>query len=66
MSQSEFQAITCNLPKEREKWHVQGVIGFSFASHWLKNWCEIFKLIAKRRNLNRVVIFDSRLKTALS
>ena len=66
MSQSEFLAITCNLPKEREKSHVQGVIDFSFASHWLKNWCEIFKPIAKRRNLNSVIIFDSRLKTALS
>ena len=44
MNQSEFLAITCNLLKAREKSRVQGAIGFrfAFASHWLKNWREIF------------------------
>ena len=41
MKQSEFLAITFNLPKAPEKLHVQGGIGFSFASHWLKSWREI-------------------------
>ena len=35
-------AITCNLLKRREKSRAQGAIGFGFASHWLKNWREIF------------------------
>jgi len=29
----------------REKSRVQGGIGFDFASHWLKNWREIFEPI---------------------
>ena len=41
MNQLEFLAITCNLLKAREKLRVLGVIGFRFASHWLKNWREI-------------------------
>ena len=63
MNQSNFQAITYNVLQVREK--LQGVIGF--ASHWLKNWREIFKLITKRsnRNRSRVIKFDSHLKTAL-
>ena len=64
MSQSEFLAITCNLPTAQEKSRVQGEIGFAF--HWLKNWREIFKPISKRSKGNRVITFDSHLKTALS
>ena len=66
MNQSQFIAITGNSLEAREKSRLRGAIGFGFASHWLKNWCEIFKPIAKRRNLNRVIIFHSHLKTALS
>ena len=44
---------------------VHGAIGFGFASHWLKNWRESFKPIAKRSNRNYVNTFDSNLKTAL-
>ena len=62
MNQSELLAITCNLLKSREKSRVQSAIGFT--SHWLKNWCKIFKPITKRRN--RVITFDSHLKTALT
>ena len=40
---------------------MQGAIGFGFASHWLKNLCEIFN---QSFNRNRVVTFDSHLKTA--
>ena len=38
-------------------------IGFDFASHWLKNWREIFKSITKRSNRNRII--NSYLKTVL-
>ena len=47
MNQSEFLAITCNLRKAKEKSCVQGAIGFSFASHWLKNLRQIFEPITK-------------------
>ena len=36
MNQSEFLAIPCKVLKAREKSRVRGAIGFSFASHWLK------------------------------
>ena len=65
MSQSQFLAITCNMLKAREKSRVHGVIGFGFASHWLKNWRESFKPITKRSSRNHVITFDSHLKTAL-
>ena len=65
MNQSQFLAITCNSLKAREKSRVHGAIGFGFASHWLKNWRESFKPIAKRSNRNQVITFDSHLKTAL-
>ena len=42
MNQPEFQAITCNFLKAREKLRAQGAIGFRLSSHWLKNWREIF------------------------
>ena len=42
MNQSQFLAITYNLLKAREKSRVHGAIGFGFASHWLKNWRELF------------------------
>ena len=41
------------------------MIGFGFASHWLKISREIFKLITKRSNRSRIITFDSHLKTAL-
>ena len=49
----------------REKSRVLGAIGFGFDSHWLKNWRESFKPIAKRSNHNHVITFDRHLKTAL-
>ena len=45
MNQSQFLAITCNSLEAREKSRVRGAIGFGFASHWLKNWCDSFKPI---------------------
>ena len=47
MNQSQFLAITCNSLKVRKKSRVQGAIGFGFAFHWLKNWCEYLKPITK-------------------
>ena len=64
-NQSQFLEITCNTFKAREKSRVHGAIGFGFASHWLKNWRESFKPIAKRSNRNYIITFDSHLKTAL-
>ena len=65
MNQSEFRAITCSSLKAREKSHVQGAIGFGFASNWLKKWRATFKLITKCSNCNHVISFDSHLKIAL-
>ena len=47
MNQSEFPAITGNLLKAREKSRLRDAIAFGFASHWLKNWREIFKPITR-------------------
>ena len=66
MNQSQFLAITCNSLEARERSRVHGAIGFSFASHWLKNWRESFKRITKRSNRNHGITFDSHLKTALN
>ena len=69
MNQSEFLAVTSvspNLLKAREKSRLQGATGFGFASHWYKNWREIFKPITKRSNTQSLITFDSHLKTALS
>ena len=63
MNQSEFLTISRILFKVREKSRVQGVIDFGLASHWLKNWREIFPF-TERSTSNRVIAFDSRLKTA--
>ena len=65
MNQLQFLAITCNSPEAREKSRIHGAIGFSFASHWLKNWRESFKPITKRSDRNHVITFDSHLKNAL-
>ena len=65
MNQSQLLVINCNSPEAREKSRVQGGIGFGFASHWLKNWRDSFKLITKCSNRNHVITFDSHLKTAL-
>ena len=56
---------TCDFLKAREKSRVHVAIGFGFASHSLINWREIFQPITKRSNCNRVITFDSHLKTAL-
>ena len=65
MSQSEFLAITCDLLKAREKSRAQDATSFGFTSHRLKNWQEIFEHITMRSNRNRVITFNSHLKTTL-
>ena len=66
MNQSHFLAITCNSLEAREKSRAHDAIGFCFACHWLKNWRDSFKPIAKRSNSNHVITFDSHLKTSKS
>ena len=66
MNQSQFLAIICNSLKAREKSRVHGAIGFGFASHGLKHWCQSFKPITKLSNRNHVIDFHSHLKTALT
>ena len=61
INQSEFQAITINLP---EKSRILGDIGFGFACHCLKNLREILEPITMRSN--RVITFDSHLKSLAS
>ena len=65
MNQSKFLAIASKLLKAREKSRAPGASGFCFASHWLKNWREIFKPITKCSNRNRGITFYGHLKTAL-
>ena len=55
MNQSRFLAITCNSLEAREQSRVHGAIGFSFDSHWLKNWRESFKPITKHSNRNNAI-----------
>ena len=59
MNQSQSLQITCNSLEAREKSRVQGVIGFGFASHWLKNWRESFKPITKCSHLNFLYVSPS-------
>ena len=42
-----------SLVQNAGKSRAQGANGFCYASHWLTNWREILKEIAKRRNHNR-------------
>ena len=55
MSQSQFPAITCDSLKAREKSRVQGAIGI--ASHWLKDWRELFKPVTSIVNAIAQLLF---------
>ena len=66
MNQYKLVAIPRNLLEAREKSRLKLAIGFGFPSRWLINWREIFKPIIRCSNFNRVITFNSRLKTALS
>ena len=47
VSQSEFEAITCNRWKARENARVQVAIGIGFNFHWLKKLVRV--LVANHR-----------------
>ena len=37
-----MEANTCNWRQARENARGRVMIGFSFASHWLRNWREVW------------------------
>ena len=47
MDQSEFDANTCNQRQARDNTCERGTIGFSFASHWFRNWNQ-FRSVVKQ------------------
>ena len=62
----KFVAISSNLLKARKKIsHLRVAIGFGFPSRSVLKWREIVMPITKRSNRNRLMTFDSHLKTAL-
>jgi len=64
MNQSKFVPNTCNLLTAREKWCIQGAIGFGFPSHRLKKLAQDIK--AKHSNYcNCGISLDSHLQTTL-
>ena len=63
MNQLEFVAITRKLLEAWRKLRLQAAIGFGFASRCYKNWCENFKPTTMQNNHNRVITFNSHLKT---
>lgn len=65
MNQSECVARTSNLVKAPEKSRIPGAIGFASASHWLKNWRDIFEPITQRSNRNRIITYYSHVTTAM-
>ena len=54
-SNNIYCQINSNLFKEWGKLYRQGVVGFGFASHWLKNWHKTFKPNIKHTSYNRVI-----------
>ena len=61
MNQSEFQEITCNLLKAREKSRLQGAIGFGFGFGF--GWKTGVRFSSQSLS---VIMFDNHLKTAPS
>ena len=55
--------FTCDLLKAREKSRARDAPGFGFACHSLKNWDKMYQPITERRICNRVISFNSDLKT---
>ena len=45
---------------------VQNAIGVDFAFHWLKNCRQTFQPITERSKRNRIITFDSHLRSALT
>ena len=67
-NQSELKVSTCNRPQARENASHQVVIGFSFASDWLRGLREISKPITERskaKPMQSRITFDTQLKIVL-
>ena len=58
--------MTRTFLKAQEISLLQHTSDFGFAAHWLKIWRQIFKPITKFINRNRVMTFDSHLKSSLT
>ena len=57
------------IPKARENAGVQVLIGFSFASDWLRKSCEFSGPITERRKekpMQSQITFDTQLKIAVT
>ena len=54
-SQWELRTKTIELPKARENAGDQVVIGFSFVSDWLREWCEFSGPITERSKAKPVL-----------
>ena len=67
MNQSEFKVITCNGRQARENAPVQLVIGFGFASHWLRKCREFCQPITEQSKAKpkETITFETQLKTAV-
>ena len=64
-NQRELEVKPRKLPKARENANDQFVIGFSFASDWLREWREFFAPIIERSEANpkqSLITFDTPLK----
>ena len=60
INQSDLEANTCNRRQARENVCVQVVIGFGFASHWLRNWrqfCQPITELSKEKNQSSYQIY---------
>ena len=66
MNQSEFLAIPCNLLEAKEKRSNKVRLILVLLMIGLRKLARDFRPITKRSNRNRVITFDSHLKTAQS
>ena len=60
------QSKTSRIPKARENMGDQVVIGFDFASDWLREWCEFSGPIigrTKARTKQSRISFETQLKS---
>ena len=67
-SQFELKVKTSKLPEARENVVDQPMVGFSFASDWLRGWRKFSSPITDRSKVQPVqswITFDTCLKIAL-
>jgi len=66
MNKLEFQAITWSFLKTRKESRLQGLIGFGFASHWLRNWRAIFEPTSYfRKSFENCSVVKKKVETAI-